>query len=262
VKDPGERVKRLKIFIGNHADHPYRFIAYKRAFDALSTELKGDAGAAEFMAASLAKEIDPHGRGELLLMRFAYLMERDEAAAIAFADSMLLAEHSPRLFLFMGYDLMDPKMDPDRAVKCFLKAADLSPPPYAKRYATALAGSVLKAQGRLAEAKRYLTAAAGDYHADGLLAGMLWQEGRREEAIELYIRSAARMPGMRESVRLDSLYALVYPGGKDLDSRIMSSRIGDEGPMPEGVFVDLRGKRHDLSKLKGTKIVLYALSPA
>jgi len=261
VKDPGGRVERLKIFIGNHADHPYRFIAYKRAFDALSTELKDERAAAEFMAASLAKETDSAGRGELLLMRFAYLMEHDKTAAIAFADTMLLGERSPRLFLYMGYDLMDPKVDPDRAMKCFLKAADLSASPYAKGHTLGLAGSVLKMQGRLAEAKRYLTMAAGDPGADGLLAEILWQEGKREEAIDLDIRGAARMPGLRESTRLDSLYALVYPDAKDLDIRIMSLRIGDEGPMPEGVFVDLRGKEHDLSTIKGTKIVLYALSP-
>ena len=28
VKDPAERVERLSIFIGNHPDHPYRFLAY------------------------------------------------------------------------------------------------------------------------------------------------------------------------------------------------------------------------------------------
>ena len=261
VKDPGGRVDRLEIFIANHADHPYRFIAYKRAFEALSAELKDGERAAEFMAASLAKETDPAGRGELLLMKFAYLMEHDRSAAIAFAETMLLTERSPRLFLYMGYDLMDPKADPDHALKCFLKAADLSVPPYAKEHAIALAGSVLKMQGKLEEAKRHLAMAAGDPDADGLLAEILWEEGRREEAIDLHIRSAARMPGLRESIRLDSLYALVYPDAKDLDSRIMSLRIGDEGPMPEGVFVDLRGKEHDLSKIKGTKIVLYALSP-
>jgi hypothetical protein len=69
------------------------------------------------------------------------------------------------------------------------------------------------------------------------------------------------MPGARATTKLDSLYALVNPGAKDLDETIMALRIGDEGPMPGGIFVDLDGRSYDLAKLKGTKIVLYALSP-
>jgi hypothetical protein len=161
----------------------------------------------------------------------------------------------------MGYDFMDPKADPDLAVRCFLKSADLSALPYAKAHAIAMAGAVLEEQGELDEAKRYVAMAAGDPDADGLMAQILWGEGKREEALDLYIRCAARMPGAREYKHLDSLYALVHPGVQDLDDRIMALRIGDEGPMPEGAFVDLEGKEHDLSKLGGTKIVLYALSP-
>ncbi len=34
-----------------------------------------------------------------------------------------------------------------------------------------------------------------------------------------------------------------------------------EDPLPEGRFVDLGGRPYDFSKLKGTKVVINALSP-
>jgi hypothetical protein len=261
VKDPAGKVERLKIFIGNHTDSPYRFIAYRRAFEALSTDLKDETKAYAFLEGALAKETGAQERGELLLSKFEYLMEKNKDGAMLLADSLFQTERSPRLFLFMGYDLMDPKADPDRAVKCFLKSADLSVLPFAKAHAISMAGVVLDEQGKKAEAKQYLVMAAGDPDADDLMAKLLWNEGKREEALDLYVRSAAHMPGAREYQKLDSLYALVHPNAKDLDEKIMALRIEDAGPMPEGVFVDLEGKAYDLSKLKGTKIVIYALSP-
>jgi len=261
VRNPAGRVERLTIFVGNHKDSPYRFIAYKRAFETLSTEMKDEAEAARFLAAALAKENDWQARGELLFVKFESLIERNKAVALMFADTLMRTERSSRLFLYMGYELMDPKADPDRAIRCFLKSADLSVRPYAKSQALMMAGAVLEEQGKKDEAMGYLTLAAGNAEADGLMAKILWEEGRREEALDLYVRCAARMPGAREHEKLDSLYALVYPNAKDLDDSLMSLRMVDEGPIPEGVFVDLEGRAYDLSKLKGAKIVLYALSP-
>ena len=261
VKDPSARVGRLSIFIGNHPDHPYRFIAYNRMFEALGTDMKDEAGMAACLADALGKEKDLSARGELLLGAFTHLMEKDKPAAAAFADSLMLTERSPRLFLIMGYYLMDPKADQDLALKCFLRSADLSTGRYAKAQAIAMAGTVLEERGKRDEAKRYLARAAGNPEADLRMGKILWEEGKRKEAIDAYVACAARMPGARGEVNLDSLYAIVDPGAKDLDERIVALRIGDDGLMPEGVFVDLDGKSHDLSKLKGTKIVLNALSP-
>jgi tetratricopeptide (TPR) repeat protein len=261
VKDPSERVERLSIFIGNHPEHPYRFIAYNRMLETLGTEMKDEAGMEARLAEAIAAETDFVARGELLLGKFIYLTEKDKSAAVTFADSLFLTERSPRLFLIMGYYLMDPKVDQDLAVKCFLRSADLSTGPYEKAQAIAMAGTVLEERGKRDEAKRYLAMAAGNPDADLLRGRILWEEGNRKEALDAYVACAARMPGARAEVRLDSLYALVNPGANDLDETIMAKRIGDEGPMPEGVFVDLDGKPYDLSKLKGTKIVLYALSP-
>jgi hypothetical protein len=261
VKDPSARVERLSIFIGNHPNHPYRFIAYSRMFETLGTEMKDEAGMAARLAEALKKETDFVSRGELLLGTFIHLMEKDQPAATAFADSLFLTERSPRLFLVMGYYLMDPKADQDLAVKCFLRSADLSTGRYEKAQAIAMAATVLEERGKRDEAKRYLELAAGNPDADLLMGKILWEEGKQKEALDAYISCAAHMPGARAEVRLDSLYALVSPGAKDLDETIMAKRIGDEGPMPEAVFVDLDGKPYDLSKLKGTKIVLYVLSP-
>jgi hypothetical protein len=261
VKDPAGKVERLTIFIGNHKDSQYRFIAYNRALEALSTEMKDDAKAAQFLAGALAKETEPAARGELLLAKFGYLMEKDKNAAVAFADSLFAAERSARLFLYMGYELMDPKADPDLAAKCFLKSADLSVDPHAKANANANAGAVFDQQGKKEEAKKYLAMAALSPEADGLLANILWSEGKRDEALDLYIRGAAGMPGARAEEKLDSLYAIVHPDAKDLGERIMALRIGDEGPLPGAAFVDLDGRAYDLAKLKGTKIVINALSP-
>lgn len=261
VKDPSERVERLSIFIGNHPDQPYRFVAYGRMLETLGTEMKDEAGMEACLAEALRVETDAAARGELLLGKFIHLMEKGNAAAAAFADSLIPTERSPRLFLIMGYYLMDPKADRDLAVKCFLRSADLSTGQYEKAQAIAMAGAVLEEQGKRDEAKRYLAMADGNPEADLLMGKLLWEEGNRKGAIDAYVACAARMPGARAEVRLDSLYALVDPGAKDLDELIMARRIGDEGPMPEGIFVDLDGKSYDLSKLKGTKIVLYALSP-
>jgi len=261
VKDAPTRVERLSTFIGNHPDHPYRFIAYSRMLETLGTEMKDEAGMASRLAEALATETDFVARGELLLGKFIYLMEKDKPAAAAFADSLFLTERSPRLFLVMGYYLMDPKADQDLAVKCFLRSADFSTGRYEKAQAIAMAGTALEELGKRDEAKGYLAMAAGNPEADMLMGKILWEEGTRAEALDAYIACAAHMPGARATTKLDSLYALVNPGAKDLDETIMARRIGDEGPMPEGIFVDLDGRSYDLSKLKGTKIVLYALSP-
>ncbi len=261
VKDAPTRVERLSIFIGNHPDHPYRFVAYNRMFETLGTEMKDETGMEARLAGALKKEADFVSRGELLLGKFIRLMEKDNSAAAAFADSLFLTERSPRLFLIMGYYLMDPKADQDLAVKCFLRSADLSTGAYEKGQALAMAGSALEERGKRDEAKRYLAMAAGNPEADMLMGRILWEEGKRAEALDAYVSCAAHMPGARATTKLDSLYALAGPGAKDLGEAIMARRIGDAGPMPEGIFVDLDGKAHDLSKLKGTKIVLYALSP-
>jgi tetratricopeptide (TPR) repeat protein len=261
VKDPAARVERLSIFIANHPDTPYRFLAYKRMFETLGTDMKDETALEKRFAEALAKETDVSARGDLLLLKFTRLMETDKTAASAFADSMLSGERSPRLFLIMGYYLMDPKADRDLALKCFLKSADLSSGPYGKSQAIAMAGTVLEDQGKRNEAMRYLEMAAGNPEADLLRGKILWDEGKRREAIDAYISSAARMPGARAEVKLDSLYAIVDPGANDLDETIMARRIGDDGPMPAAMFVDLNGKACDLSNLKGRKMVLVAMSP-
>ncbi len=261
VKNPADRIERLDIFIANHVDHPYRFLAYDRALETMTGEMKDEAKAWAYLSSALTKETDPSARGYLLLDKFSYLIDKNREWAFAFADSLMQTEESPRLFLYMGYDLMDPKVNPDLAVKCFLASAALSVKPHEGSQALAMAGVCLEEQGKGEEAKRYLAMAAGNPEADEIMGKLLWGEGKRAEAIEMYIQCAGRMPGARKYVKLDSLHALVYPDAKNLDEKIMARRIGDEGPLPEARFVDLEGKFYDLSKLRGTKIVINALSP-
>jgi tetratricopeptide (TPR) repeat protein len=261
LKDPAERVERYKIFIANHADHPYRFLAYGQVFETMAREMKDEAKAQNYLSSVLAKETDSVARGELLLDKFSYLIERDKERALAFADTLMDTERSPRLFLYLGYYLIDAKAAPDLAVECFLKSADLSTKPYEKSQAMAQAGACLEEQGKKEEARRYLAMATGNPEADELMGRLLWDEGKRSEAIEKYIQCAARMPGARKFVKLDSLYTLVDPDAKNLDKKILAQRIGDEGPFPDARFVDLDGKVHDLSKLRGTKLVINVLSP-
>jgi tetratricopeptide (TPR) repeat protein len=261
VKKPQERVSRLDIFIKSHPASPYRMLAYQRALDALAKDMRDDSAAARYLDQALAREKDVAARGDLLYWKFSHLYETDQPAALALADSLLPVERSPRLFLYMGYDLSENKARPDLAEKCFLEAAALATQPIMKQQAIAMAGTYLESIGKKDEAVPYLKEAAGNPDADMTLGKILWGEGDRNEALDAYIRCVARMPGARKYVRLDSLYAIVHPGATDLDGRIMTLRIVDEGPLPDGTFVDLDGRTYDLSKLKGTKVVINALSP-
>jgi tetratricopeptide (TPR) repeat protein len=261
VKNPEERIERLNIFVRNHANSPYRILAYRRVFDAMMGDLKDEAGASRYLAEALAKETDESVRGDLLYAKFSHLYESNKGAALTLADSLLSVESAPRLFLYMGYDLMDCKERPELAERCFLKSADLTPLPILRSQAVAMAGVYLESIGKKDEARKYLAAAAGNPEADMTMGKLLWEEGEKDRALDTYIRCAARMPGAREWVKLDSLYAIVHASAGNLDERIASLRIVDEGPLPEARFVDINGESHDLSMLKGTKIVINALSP-
>jgi tetratricopeptide (TPR) repeat protein len=261
VKDSLDRLARLEIFIRNNRSHIYRGVAYERVFETMAERLGDAGGAMRFLRESLSDEEDPAMRGALQLLKFRYLFGTDRAAALAFADTLAASERSPRLFMMMGYYCMDPSVDPARATALFLRAADLSRGDHERSQAYAMAGAMLEERGERGEAKRYLSMAAGNPEADRALGEILWAEGKREEAIDLLVACVARMPGTRAAVKLDSLHALVRSGTRDLDERIMAVRVGDEGLLPEASFVDLEGRRHDLATLRGTKLVIYALSP-
>lgn len=259
--DSLRRLQRLEIFVHNHPAHPYRSVAYERIFETKIERLKDEAGAMRFVRETLARETDPAVRGSLCLLLFDRLLGVDRTAALALADSLIATERSPRLFMMIGYELMDPALDPERAIASFRRAAELAPGPYGRAQAAAMAGQVLAARGRIEEAREQLLRAAGNPEAEAALAGMLWKEGKREEAFDRYVGCAARMPGARKDLRLDSLYAIARPGASDLAARIMARRIGDLGAFPVETFTDLNGRTHDLAQLRGTKLVIYALSP-
>jgi len=89
----------------------------------------------------------------------------------------------------------------------------------------------------------------------------LWEEERREEALERYIYLAAGAPGYRKYIKLDSLYAIVYPEANDLETRIAAHRIVDGMQIPDREFVDIRGMRHSIYGYRGAKMVITAFSP-
>ncbi len=263
VRDSLDRVERLRIFVENNGDHPYRTVAYERLLETMFETLGDEAGGMRYIRARLARETDPSARGVLELARFLHVLERDRPQALALVDTLAAMERSPRLFMMIGYYLMDSADGAETALRAFLRAAELAGGPHEASQALAMAGTVLKGQGRMAEARRYLedASATGNPEADRGLAEILWSEGRREEALVRYIACVARMPGARRHVRLDSLYALVHPAAEDLDALVMAGRIADEGPFPEVSLVDLEGKRYDIARMRGTKLVIYALSP-
>lgn len=261
VKKPEDRISRLDIFIRNHADHPYRSLAYERVLEAMYGEVKDPAGAERYIARALARETDPSVRGDILFARFSRLNEADSTAAFAFAESLLAVERSPRLFLYIGYDLMGRAAVSGLAERCFVKAAELYESPAMRAQAYAMAGVNLAITGKKDEARKYLAMAEGNPSADMMMGGLLWASGDRERALDTYIRCAAVMPAVRARERLDSLYAMVHPGAKDLGDKIIALRIVDEGPLAAGRFVDLDGREYDLPKQGGGKTVIIALSP-
>ena len=262
VDDPEARLERLEIFINNHADHLYRLVAYRRAFETIAEDLKDLARAEGYFDDVLDKERDHTVRGNIYYRKFAHLWEADRERAVSLADDLLKGDETYfRLFLYMGYYLSEDEKWGGLAEKCFLRAIDLAGNSFERYHAMALIGKHLVDNGRTEEAHGILKEAVEYPLANEPLGQILWDEGRREEALEAYIRLAAGVPSMRSDLSLDSLFALVYTVPSDLDTQIIEKRITDEGPIPDRVFVDLQGRSHRLSDYRGTKLVVNIWNP-
>lgn len=263
VENPKERIERLRIFLDNHISHPYRSLAVARLGEACFEAHEDPSRAVQELHSHLVRETDPAARAQLILAHFEYLLEHDRASALTLADTIGRSERFAHLFMMIGYYLMDSKQDADAAVAAFSRAAELARGTPAAAQAMAMSGQVLIKSGRTEEALAWLEAssAAGNPQADRMLGDINWSENRRSEAIERYISCVASMPGARSEIDLDSLYNLLYPADSKLEERIRSKRIVDGGPFPALVFTDIEGKRYDIERLRGTKLVFYALSP-
>lgn len=262
VSDPEEKVERLNIFIENHRNHPYRLLGYEKVLEALVNDMNDIERAQKYFDSVLEKERDVKIRGNLHFGRFENLWETDREAATAIARSLLEGnERYYRLFLYMGYHLMDDEKQADLAERCFERARDLASHSIERNQAITMIGKIRSGQGRKDDAVEILQGARGNPVAQRYLGELFWDAGKKEEALDAYIRFVASYPGAREKVSLDSLYALVYQGSSDLDEMIMDARIRDEGPLPDEGFVDVEGKSYRLTGYRGTNLVVNIWSP-
>ena len=260
VADPVKREERLKIFIANHPDHPFKIEAYRKLYKTILDS--GDTlEANRVLQKAIERERIPWERGELIYEKFAAIMESDTLKALAFVDSLLSVESFPRLLFYIGYDISYAPGGEELAERCYKKAAKLTTNRLEKAQILSFYGSMLKRSGRKSEAESVLTMATAYPTGARVLADMLWKDGRRKKALDVYIDYAAVMPGARKYVKLDSLYSFVYKDSLELGEMLIASRIFDGGMLPDHTFFDLEGRRVNLAAYRGTKLLIYIWSP-
>jgi tetratricopeptide (TPR) repeat protein len=265
IEDPEGRIDRLEIFIRNHPDNRYRITAYNRIFEAMAEEL-GDYGRAlDYFNRVMERESDPYVRGMLNYRKFAHLWKTDRDQAISLAGGLVEGpETYYRLFLYISYYLVwDENLvqHADLARETLTKAIDVAANDAERNQAAATLGTLEQKLGNTGKALEILEPLAGNYAADESLGDILWERGDREEALEAYIRLAAVVPGALGEKSIDSLYALVYPDGPDLDGRIWEERIVDCDELAPQRFIDIEGKSYDLARLEGTRLVVNIWQP-
>ena len=261
IEDPSERLERLKIFINNNSQHPFRVEAYRRVLETTIKDMKDWDSANGFIDELLLREKEPWIRGEILFEKFSYLDDQDSIKAFAFVEDLLEDEHYPRMFFYLGYMVGRHQGAEGLAKRCYEKAIELCRRRIEKAQITSFFGSYLMKIGEKDRAIELLKEASGYPTADAILANEFWSQGKKEEAIKYYIRYAAVMPGARKYVKLDSLYAVVFGDTSGLDRELFRRRLIDDGLLPDKMFYDMEGRRHRLSDYKGQKLVIYAWSP-
>ncbi|UCF04470.1 MAG: tetratricopeptide repeat protein [bacterium] len=262
VSDPEERLERLKLFVGNHTNHPYHVLGHRRIFETIADDLEDLPAALRYYDGVLSGETDPVVRGSLLYRQFAYLWKAERAQAIGLAERLCEGdERYFRLFLYMGYYLMDEEDRETLAERCFRRALELASNDIERSQGQAILAIHLDGMGRRKEAYEFAARAAGNPMSDELLGRILWEEGKREEALEVYIRLVAVRPGAWDDVALDSLYAFVNGSSQNLPQRIIQARIKDEGELADRHFVNLEGRSYRLSDYRGTVLVISVWSP-
>lgn len=265
IEDTEEMIDRLEIFINNHPDHRYRIIAYNRVFEAMATDLNDYDRALHYIKDVMERESDPHVHGMLEYRNFAHLWKKDKEGAIALAGELVEGPGSYyRLFLYISYYLVwdeEYEQYADLARGTLSKAIDVAANDAERNQASAILGGLERKLGNIERALEILEPLAGTYAADESLGDILWEKGEREKALEAYVRLVAVMPGALEEKSIDSLYALVYPDGPGLEERIWEKRIVHSGELAPQTFVDIEGKRYDLERLRGTKLVINIWQP-
>lgn len=262
VRDPADRMERLEIFARNHPRHPYRVEAFAKMLETGAQLPDSGARALERLDRAIGEESDPSIRGRLLFSKFEFLWGADSLRAVDLARGVAAGEQTDfRLLMYLAYYLMDADGQEETADKVFTRLLAVAPDTLRRSHARTVYAEFLERRGLAGEAAAQLEAAAGYPFADMELAPRLWERGDRDAAIRAWIRLAARVPGARTKVGLDSLYAIADPGAGDLDERIADARIYDGPRLPGRTFVDIGGTVHSLERLRGTKLVIVAFSP-
>ena len=262
IEITAKRIERLKIFLNNHPEHMCREFAYKKIFDTLAEDSGQPEKVMAFFDEVMGTEKDPAVRGTLYFKKFTYLWSVDSTEAVDLATSLLESDEKGfRLFVYLGFDL-DYRGRHELAGEMFRKAIDVGNGSFEKSFAGMLYGEFLSGQGKEDLALELLKKSADNVFAGKQLGKILWEKGERKNAIESYINLVAGVPGERGEVKLDSLYAIVYPDNAgELDEKILESRIGHKTLLHGSRFVDTEGKYYNLSDYKGKKLVISAWSP-
>ncbi len=264
VDDYDGKIERLNIFVENNRRHPFRMLAYKRIMETMAVEGGDRDGAFAYCDKLMKTETDPYIRSMLLYAKFNLLWDSDRDAAVKLAREICGSGETGYLaYLYLGYYLMYEEDDGNRelARECLEKAGEYAPDDYVRSHVNTVLGELLDMEGKKEEALAVLEKASGYPFADEILGRYHLEKGERREAIESYIRFVAGVPGGREEVRLDSLYALEYPGSTDLDQKIAAVRLFEGDILPDREFMDIKGGSHSLKEYRGECLVISAWSP-
>ncbi len=262
VEDADKRLERLEIFAANNSLHPYRSLAYEDILETMAVD-KGDMeGALAYYDGLMEREKDQAIRGKLLFAKFELFWEADSLRSVALAKEVLESgEKDFRLLMYMAYYMMGAEGQEEITDAVFVRLIEVTDDEHRKNHARTIYAEFLEANGRQEEAAEVLALASSYTFANAPIGRRLWEEERREEALERYIFLAAGAPGYRKYIKLDSLYSVVYSLSNDLESRIAALRIIDGPQIPDREFVDIRGMRHSISGYRGFKMVITAFSP-
>jgi tetratricopeptide (TPR) repeat protein len=201
-------------------------------------------------------------RGNFYYKKFTYLSDVDSTEAFNLASKLIESDEKGfRLFIYMGLDL-DSRGRNKLAGDMFIKAMDIADNSSEKSFAGMLYGELLSVQGKDDLALKVLEKSEENAFASKYLGKILWEKGERKKAIKTYINLAAGVLGQRGEIKLDSLYAIIYPRNPgELDEKIFEVRIAREKLLNTSRFVDAEGKYYNLSDYKGEKLVISAWSP-
>ncbi len=262
LEDPDKRVERLQMFLESYPGHYCRKFAYRRIFRTLAVELGREEKAFDFVYRVEESEDDAGILSDLYYSGFTYLMDIDSMRAVRYAKNILKEKDIDfRHILYFGFDLNHAGIS-GPAFRMFRRGLEKAENSIERDFAGMILGEALYRSGRQDSAMKVLMDSRGSPFSGRYIGEILWKRGQREEALEYYMNLAAGVPGMRDRVGLDSLYALVYPDKPgDLDREILKKRIGERKLLHDGEFAGISGRIYDLSSFRGKKLVIGAWSP-